>query len=222
MDLSLAHTTIMRWIQHYAPNSRNAGTASLGQLDGPGASTRPTSKSKDAGPISLPCRRQRGRTVDFLLRAKQDVAAAKAFFRLAFRRWGRLPLDHARRLSGLTSRSQRGPGRTSRGNQCKIRSSKYLNNLIEQDHRSVKLRLGPMLGLNISAKPQRRSPASNLCIGSGRVSSNSVDWVPRQHGSQDLECGSRCVVQRNFPKACLARPQNVCTTTFFRNSGRRR
>ena len=33
------------------------------------------------------------------------------------------------------------------GNQCKIRSSKYVNNLIEQDHRSIKLRLGPMLGL---------------------------------------------------------------------------
>jgi transposase-like protein len=29
----------------------------------------------------------------------------------------------------------------------KVRSSKYLNNLIEQDHRGVKLRLGPMLGL---------------------------------------------------------------------------
>jgi hypothetical protein len=28
----------------------------------------------------------------------------------------------------------------------KVRSSKYLNNLIEQDHRGVKLRLGPMLG----------------------------------------------------------------------------
>ena len=34
-----------------------------------------------------------------------------------------------------------------RGNRTKIRSSKYLNNLIEQDHRSIKLRLGPMLGL---------------------------------------------------------------------------
>ena len=33
------------------------------------------------------------------------------------------------------------------GNRTKIRSSKYLNNLIEQDHRSIKLRLGPMLGL---------------------------------------------------------------------------
>ena len=41
-----------------------------------------------------------GRTVDFLLRAKRDVAAAKAFFRLAFRRQGRLPLKITpRRLS---------------------------------------------------------------------------------------------------------------------------
>ena len=28
----------------------------------------------------------------------------------------------------------------------KLRSSKYLDNLIEQDHRSVKLRIGPMQG----------------------------------------------------------------------------
>jgi transposase-like protein len=28
----------------------------------------------------------------------------------------------------------------------KLRSSKYLNNLIEQDHRGVKSRIGPMLG----------------------------------------------------------------------------
>jgi len=28
----------------------------------------------------------------------------------------------------------------------KLRPSKYLNNMIEQDHRGVKLRIGPMLG----------------------------------------------------------------------------
>ena len=32
-------------------------------------------------------------TVDFLLHAKQDVTAAKAFIRLAFQRQGRLPLE---------------------------------------------------------------------------------------------------------------------------------
>ena len=37
-------------------------------------------------------------------------------------------------------------GEHPEGNRCEIRSSKYLNNLIEQDHRSIKLRLGPMLG----------------------------------------------------------------------------
>ena len=31
--------------------------------------------------------------------------------------------------------------------RVKVRSSKYLNNLIEQDHRRVKHRLRPMLGL---------------------------------------------------------------------------
>jgi transposase-like protein len=31
--------------------------------------------------------------------------------------------------------------------RVRVRSSKYLNNIIEQDHRHVKQRLGPMLGL---------------------------------------------------------------------------
>ena len=30
--------------------------------------------------------------------------------------------------------------------ETRLRSSKYLNNLIEQDHRGVKLRIAPMLG----------------------------------------------------------------------------
>ncbi len=89
-----------------------------------------------------------GKTVDFLLRAKRDVAAAKAFFRRAFASRGRLPdkitLDGyqaSHRAAREVLAQRRG------GGQTKIRSSKYLNNLIEQDHRPIKLRLGPMLGL---------------------------------------------------------------------------
>ena len=100
------------------------------------------------------------------------------------------------------------------GNQCKIRSSKYLNNLIEQDHRSS--RFGSVLcsASSISAKPQRRSAGIELMhrIRKGQFNLGRLG-AQGQHGSQDLECGSRCVIQRNFLGACLARPQNVCTTT---------
>ena len=40
--ISLAHTTIMRWIARYVPNSKSAGTASHAELAPLGASTKPT------------------------------------------------------------------------------------------------------------------------------------------------------------------------------------
>nr|WP_245412134.1 transposase [Methylocella silvestris] len=91
---------------------------------------------------------KQGKTVDFLLRAKRDVAAAKAFFRRAFTSQGLLP--RAITLGGYQA-SHRAAGEFlgehRRGERTKVRSSRYFNNLIEQDHRSIKLRLGPMLGL---------------------------------------------------------------------------
>lgn len=89
-----------------------------------------------------------GKTVDFLLRAKRDVAAAKAFFGRAFASRGRLP--HKITLDGYQAshRAAREVLKQHRGGaRTEIRSSKYLNNLIEQDHRSIKHRLGAMLGL---------------------------------------------------------------------------
>ena len=57
----------------------------------------------------------------------------------------------------------------------KLRSSKYLNNLIEQDQRGVKLRVGPMRSVSSgSGSQQSRSPASNCCAGSTRNSSTSA------------------------------------------------
>src|ERR1700722_14310320 len=67
---------------------------------------------------------------------------------------------------------------------------------------------------------QRRSPASNLCIGSGRVSSNSVDWAPR--ATRLPRFGMRFSLRdpTQLPGACLARPHNVCTTTYGRANRR--
>jgi transposase-like protein len=90
---------------------------------------------------------QAGKSVDFYLRRNRDVAAAKAFLRKAMR--------HQRTSTKITldayAASHRAVADLKRAGELpkrvRVRSSKYLNNIIEQDHRRVKHRLGPMLGL---------------------------------------------------------------------------
>jgi transposase, IS6 family len=89
-----------------------------------------------------------GKTVDFRLSTKRDVAAAKAFFRKAIKSRGSTPRTIT--LDGYAA-SHRAVREIKADGQLpadtKLRSSTYLNNLIEQDHRGTKRRIGPMLGL---------------------------------------------------------------------------
>jgi transposase-like protein len=75
------------------------------------------------------------------------VAAAKAFFKKAIQHEGRVP--HTITLDGYAAshRAVREMQVDGLLPKCtKLRSSKYLNNLIEQDHRGIKSRTRPMLG----------------------------------------------------------------------------
>ena len=88
-----------------------------------------------------------GRTVDFRLSARRDVAAAKAFLRKAIKSQQRCPRTIT--LDGYAAshravRELKADGWLSAN--TKLRSSKYLNNLIEQDHRGMKQRIAAMLG----------------------------------------------------------------------------
>jgi transposase-like protein len=146
--ISLAHTTIMRWVQRYVPEFEKRWNRFACRAGSSWRVDETYVKIKGRWTYLYRAVDKQGRTVDFLLRAKQDVAAAKAFFRRAFKSQGRLPekitLDGYQASHGA-AREVLGEPRS--GKRTKIRSSKYLNNLIEQDHRSIKLRLGPMLGL---------------------------------------------------------------------------
>jgi transposase-like protein len=91
-----------------------------------------------------------GQTVDFRLSPSRDVAAAKAFLRKALHTQGRAPVSITLDGYAASHRAVREMRRErSRWKRTKLRSSKYLNNMVEQDHRGVKSRTGPMLGFKV-------------------------------------------------------------------------
>jgi transposase-like protein len=146
--LSISHTTILRWVQRYVPEFDKRWSRFSAQAG--------TSWRVDETYVRIRGRwaylyravHASGKTVDFRLSSRRDVASAKAFFRKAIRSQGLSPetitLD-GYAASHRAVRELQQQGRLA--DLTTLRSSKYLNNLIEQDHRNVKFRLGAMLGL---------------------------------------------------------------------------
>jgi transposase-like protein len=145
--LSLAHTTILRWVQRYAPEFvKRWNRFSL-----------PAGHSWRVDETYVKIRGQwrylyravdrAGKTVDFRLSAKRDVMAAKAFFKQAIKSHGSVPRTIT--LDGYAASHRAVREMKSDGLlpiTTRLRSSKYLNNLIEQDHRNIKSRVNVMLG----------------------------------------------------------------------------
>src|ERR1700759_3188999 len=83
-----------------------------------------------------------GQTIDFLLTARRDAAAAKRFFQKVFRSSGNpiprvINVDKNPAYPAAMRRLKR-EGILPR--RVRLRQCKYLNNIVEQDHRSVKKR----------------------------------------------------------------------------------
>jgi len=87
---------------------------------------------------------QEGQTIDFLLTAHRDQKAALRFLKKATRQHG-LPDKITIDKSGANTAAIEAL-KEETGHAIEIRQNKYLNNLVEQDHRAVKRIVRPMLG----------------------------------------------------------------------------
>ena len=145
--LHLSYTTIMRWVQRYAPKFEKRWTRFARKVGRSWRVDETYVKVRGRWTYLYRAVHRDGNTVDFRLIRTRDAVAAKAFFRKALRTQRFAPVSIT--LDGhLASRRavHEMPTEEEAWNHTKLRSSKYLNNLIEQDHRGIKSRTGPMLG----------------------------------------------------------------------------
>jgi transposase-like protein len=139
---AISASCIWRWVQLYGPELDKRCRRHL----------KPTNKSWRLDETYIKVKGQErflyravdstGQTIDFLLTTKRDAAAAKRFFRRALAHTGNpmprvINVDKNRAYPVAVNDLKR-VGTIRKG--CQLRQCKYLNNVVEQDHRNVKRR----------------------------------------------------------------------------------
>ena len=138
--LDVDHSTVFRWVQRYAPEINKRVRQHLKMS---GTSYRVDETYIKVGKSCKYLYRavdKQGTTIEFMLSAKRDVSAAKRFFKKMMRaEHRRLPFSISVEKNAAypeafsTSQAERIVPR-----DCEFRRVKYLNNVIEQDHRFIK------------------------------------------------------------------------------------
>jgi putative transposase len=142
--VAVDHSTLNRWVIKYAPEfekvfrRRQRPVGRSWRLD----ETYVKIKGKSAYLYRAVDRD--GNTIDFLLTPTRDRDAAEAFLRKAILTQG-LPEKITIDKSGSNTAAIQHYNKTHK-TAIVIRHSKYLNNLVEQDHRAVKRLTRPRLG----------------------------------------------------------------------------
>ncbi|MGF6922898.1 putative transposase [Paraburkholderia sp. 40] len=94
-----------------------------------------------------------GQTIDFLFRAKRDKVAARRFFEKSIAQNG-VPETVTIDKSGSNLAALHAVN-AERETPITIRQVKYLNNVVEQDHRAIKRITRPMLGCRVQCRAHR-------------------------------------------------------------------
>jgi transposase-like protein len=147
-DVAVSHTTIMRWVQHYVPEFErrwarfSRRTNSSWHMDETAVSVRGRwhylYRAVD----------REGKSVHSMLSEDRAIDSAQEFFRQAVSVTGSWPEKINLDGNAASHRGLRLLGKEdSRWQSVTVRARRYLNNIVEQDHRAIKQRCASMLGL---------------------------------------------------------------------------
>lgn len=146
--LNVVHTTIMRWVHEYAPQIDKKIRLHLKRTDKSWRMDETYIKVKGKWTYLYRAVDKNGNTLDFLLRAKRDAKAATRFFKKA------LNAEHTQmprvinvdKNPALSCSLEQLKNEGLLPEKMEIRPVKYLNNIVEQDHRFIKKITKPCLG----------------------------------------------------------------------------
>ncbi|MBC6975069.1 IS6 family transposase [Bacillus sp. Xin] len=148
--LSIAHTTIMRWVHQYSPELDKRIRRHLKQSNDSWRVDETYIKVKGQWMYLYRAVDSKGNTIDFYLSKNRNAKSAKRFFKKA------LSFSHVSNPRVITvDKNPAYPAAVEKLKEekkmsegIKIRQVRYLNNIVEQDHRFIKRRVLPMLGFN--------------------------------------------------------------------------
>ncbi|SDB74585.1 Transposase (or an inactivated derivative) [Belnapia rosea] len=146
--VELAHTTVFRWVQTYAPEIEKRLRPHLRLSNGSWRVDETYVRVKGRWNYLYRAVDSRGQTIEFLLSAKRDADAAKRFFRKA--------LGQPHTVNPRTITVDKIPAYPCATAEMKAddelwhfarqRQCKHLYNIVEQDHRRIKRLVRPGLG----------------------------------------------------------------------------
>jgi putative transposase len=137
------HSSINRWAIRFLPLLEKAFRKHKRPVGGSWRMDETYIKVKGVWKYLYRAVDKEGKTVDFLLTAKRDKAAAKRFFDKAMRHNGdpeKVTMDKSGANKAAIDEIN-----NYRDVPIEVRQIKYLNNIVEQDHRAIKRVTKPML-----------------------------------------------------------------------------
>ena len=178
------HTTLFRWIQAYAPKLDKRIRPHLRMTNGSWRVDETYIRVKGQWVYLYRAVDATGQTIDFLLSPKRDAAAARRFFRRALKQSHtvnpRTITVDKNAAYPIATKAMRRAGELWRF--AKLRQVKFLNNIVEQDHRRIKRLVRPGLGFKSFASASQTIAGfeAMAMIRKGQV----VGVLPNDMGAQ--------------------------------------
>jgi transposase-like protein len=142
------HTTLFRWIQAYAPEFEKRIRPHLRPTNGSWRVDETYIRVKGEWVYLYRAVDAAGQTIDFLLSPERNGAAARRFFRKALKQPNtvnpRTITVDKNAAYPIATKAMKRDGELWRF--TKLRQVKFLNNIVEQDHRRIKRLVRPGLG----------------------------------------------------------------------------